>query len=65
MASPRRAVTPCRETSAVGVDAPLKMLCAVEEVWEVKLPRRRKMAEGFSLESLDWGWEGFENVFKY
>lgn len=60
MASPRRAVTPWMETSAVGVEAPLKMLCALEEVWEVKLPLRRKMAEGFSLVSL-YKLVGFEN----
>lgn len=51
MASPRIAVTPWGETSATGVLAPLKTACVSEDCAE-KLPRRRKIADGFSLESL-------------
>ena len=52
MASPRTAVTPCGVTSATGVFAPLMKTEWDSEDWDVKLPRSRKMADGFSLESL-------------
>ena len=51
MAIPRMAVT--LSAAPVGVLAPLKTLPAWVLVdWAVYAPRRRKIAEGFSLESL-------------